>query len=111
MVRNIGLKVATPEAECDDRKCPFHGKTVVRGRVMTGRVASARMANTLVVERELLMHIPKYERYARRRSRITAHCPPCLQVQVGDVVRIAECKPLAKTVHHVVVEKVRPSVG
>lgn len=111
MVRNIGLRVAAPELECKDRKCPFHGKVAVRGKFLTGRVASTKMTNTLVVERELLKLIPKYERYERRRSRIAAHCPPCLQVQVGDTVRIAECKPLAKTVHHVVVEKVRSSGG
>jgi small subunit ribosomal protein S17 len=111
MARDIGLRVAAPEIECKDRKCPFHGEIAVRGKCLTGTVASAKMTNTLVVERKLLKYIPKYERYARRRSRIAAHCPPCLQVQVGDVVRIAECRPLTKTVHHVVVEKVRSGVG
>ena len=110
MARDIGLRVAAPEVECKDRKCPFHGEITVRGKCLTGTVASAKMTNTLVVERRLLKYIPKYERYARRRSRIAAHCPPCLQVQVGDVVRIAECRPLTKTVHHVVVEKVSSSV-
>jgi len=110
MVRDIGLKGSGPETECRDEKCPFHGKVRVRGRLFVGTVASAKMTNTIVVEREMLKRIPKYERYARSRSRISAHCPPCLQVKVGDIVRIGECRPLAKTVHHVVIEKVRPSV-
>jgi small subunit ribosomal protein S17 len=111
MTRQLGLGVPVPVNECKDRKCPFHGEVSVRGKVLTGRVASAKMANTIVVERELLKFIPKYERYARRRSRIAAHRPPCLEVQVGDIVRIMECRPLAKTVHHVIIEKVRANVG
>ncbi|MGQ9514544.1 MAG: 30S ribosomal protein S17 [Thermoproteota archaeon] len=110
MARDIGLRSLKPETECKDAKCPFHGNVRIRGRLLTGRIASTKMTNTVVVERELLKRIPKYERYARIRSRISAHCPPCLQVKVGDVVRIGECRPLAKTVHHVVIEKVRSSV-
>jgi small subunit ribosomal protein S17 len=102
-----GLK---PEIGCNDTKCPFHGSVRIRGRLLTGRIASTKMINTVVVERELLKRIPKYERYARVKSRISAHCPPCIQVKVGDIVRIGECRPLAKTVHHVVIEKVRSSV-
>ncbi|MBO3802628.1 MAG: 30S ribosomal protein S17 [Candidatus Brockarchaeota archaeon] len=110
MARDAGPKSARPGAECGDEKCPFHGSVRVRGRLLVGRVASAKMANTVVVERELLKRVPKYERYARSRRRVSAHCPPCLQVKVGDLVRIGECRPLAKTVHHVVIERVRPGV-
>ena len=39
-------------------------------------------------------------------SRITAHSTPCVDAQVGDMVRIAECRPLSKTKSFVVVEKI-----
>ncbi len=34
-----------------------------------------------------------------------AHNPPCIDAKVGDRVRIGECRPLAKTVSFVVIEK------
>ena len=38
-------------------------------------------------------------------ARATA-ASPCLGLKVGDKVRIAECRPLSKTVSFVVIEKV-----
>jgi len=48
--------------------------------------------------------VPKYDRYMKRRSRVPAHVSPCVEVAVGDSVRIAETRPLSKTKAHVVVE-------
>jgi len=63
------------------------------------------MEKTVVVEREYDVRVPKYDRYMKRRSRIPAHAPPCLGLEEGDTVRIAETRPLSKTKSHVVVEK------
>jgi len=104
MARNIGLDVAVPETECDDANCPFHGTLPVRGQVITGKVVSDRMNATVVVEREYLHYVKKYNRYEKRRSRYHAHNTPCLNARVGDQVRIAECRPLSKTKNFVVVE-------
>ena len=41
------------------------------------------------------------------RGRIPAHSTPCIPVKVGDVVRIAECRPLSKTKSFVVVEMIK----
>jgi small subunit ribosomal protein S17 len=78
----------------------------VRGRVLDGVVVSAKMEKTVVVEREYLQFLPKFVRYERRRSHIPSHNPPCLDVKEGERVRIAECRPLSKTVAFVVVEKI-----
>jgi len=48
--------------------------------------------------------VPKYDRYMKRRSRVPAHAPPCMDVAVGDTVRIAETRPLSKTKSHALVE-------
>ena len=48
--------------------------------------------------------IPKYERYARTKSRIPAHNPECVGAKTGDLVRIAECRRLSKTKSWTVVE-------
>jgi len=102
----IGLNVAQPEADCSDPDCPFHGKLSVRGQTLEGEVASTDMEKTVVVEREYDVRVPKYDRYMKRRSRVPAHHPPCMDVAEGDTVRIAETRPLSKTKSHVVVETV-----
>jgi small subunit ribosomal protein S17 len=78
----------------------------VRGQTLEGRVASTDMEKTVVVEREYDVRVPKYDRYMKRRSRIPAHHPPCVELAEGDTVRIAETRPLSKTKSHVVVDRV-----
>ncbi len=107
VARDIGLKVKPPEQECEDRYCPFHGTLPVRGRVIEGVVASTKMRGTVTIRREYLQYIKKYRRYARSHSMTAAHHPPCIPLEVGDTVRVAECRPLSKTVSYVVVERVQ----
>lgn len=102
--RDIGISVQAPQRDCADLKCPFHGELRVRGQILQGRVVSARMQNTVVVQREFLRYLPKYERYEKRRSKYSAHNPPCVGAQAGDDVTIMECRPLSKTKHFVVIE-------
>lgn len=99
------LSLTPPSATCDDVNCPFHGTLSVRGKVMDGVVVSDRMQKSVVVRIEYVDYYPKYERYARKSSRITAHNPPCIGAKRGDKVKIAECRPLSKTKSFVVVEK------
>jgi small subunit ribosomal protein S17 len=99
----IGLNVDEPEATCDDPNCPFHGTLSVRGGTIDGVVVSTDMHRTVVVEREYDVAVPKYNRYMKRRSRTPAHAPDCLDLTVGDTVRLAETRPLSKTKAHVVV--------
>lgn len=102
--RDIGIEVQAPARECADGKCPFHGSLRVRGQVLHGRVVSARMQNTVVVQREYLRYLPKFERYEKRRSKYHAHNPPCVAAQPGDEVTLMECRPLSKTKHFVIIE-------
>lgn len=95
----------SPKKSCEDKNCPFHGELSVRGRVLEGSVVSAKMDKTVVVRRDYLQYVPKYKRYERRHGHVPAHNPPCLEVKEGDHVKIAECRPLSKTVSFVVVEK------
>jgi small subunit ribosomal protein S17 len=102
----VGLDVPEPETTCADENCPFHGQLSVRGQTLEGEVASTSMDKTVVVEREYDVFVPKYDRYMTRRSRVPAHHPDCLDLAVGDTVRIAETRPLSKTKSHVVVERI-----
>lgn len=103
--RDIGVDVPIPKSTCNDKKCPFHGKLPVRGQMLDGTVISAKMQNTVVVSRERLFYVKKYERYEKRTSKYSAHAPPCLGVKEGDKVTIMECRPLSKTVSFVVIRK------
>ncbi len=104
MVRNIGVSVVSPHKTCKDELCPFHGSLSVRGKLLTGIVSSAKAPKMIVVSREYPRPTPKFKRFQRSRSKVHAYLPPCVEVKEGDEVRIAECRPLAKTVSFVVIE-------
>ena len=104
MVRNIGVSVVAPRKTCEDELCPFHGTLPVRGKLLTGIVSSAKAPKMVVVSREYPKPTPKYKRYQRSRSKVHAYLPTCVDVKEGQEVKIAECKPLSKTVSFVVIE-------
>lgn len=69
-----------------------------------GTVVSNKMDNTVVIERQHMKMVPKYQRYEKRRSKIHAHNPPCIGAKIGDIVTVAECRPISKTKSFVVVK-------
>ncbi len=91
-------------AECTDKKCPVHGEISVRGNVFTGTVISAKPSKTVIVERPMVKFVPKYERYTKSKSRITAHNPECINAKEDDVVKVGETRKLSKTKSFVVIE-------
>ena len=97
-------------AACDDKNCPSHGSVRVRGRTFTGVVTSDRMSKTVTVEWERWKYVPKYERYTKRRTKIHAHNPACIDARKGERVTIAECRPLSKTKQFIVVQKLGADV-
>lgn len=105
--KGIGLDVPMPKRTCDDLHCPFHGTLPVRGNVFVGTVVSAKVPKTVIVSWERKVFVKKYERYTRKRTKVKAHCPSCIDVAVGDEVKIAECRPISKTKHFVVVEVIK----
>ena len=79
--------------------------------MLEGVVVSAKMEKTVIVRRAYLDYMPKFKRYERRHSHIPAHNPPCINVKEGDQVKVAECRPISKTVSFVVVEKLEEGRG
>jgi len=78
-----------------------------RGRSFVGRVISDKMQKTVTVQWERKFYIPKYERHEKRLSKVKARNPDNINAKKGDLVRIAECRPLSKTVHFIVMEKIK----
>eukprot|EP00042_Codosiga_hollandica_P002768 m.12334 g.12334 ORF g.12334 m.12334 type:complete len:156 (-) comp17411_c0_seq1:66-533(-) len=101
--RNVGLGFKAPSEALHgkyiDKKCPFTGNVSIRGRVLTGVVQSLKMKRTLVVRRDYLHFVRKYQRFEKRHKNISAHVSPAFRdVALGDQVTIGQCRPLAKTV-------------
>ena len=61
----------------------------------TGRVVSAKMQKTIVVEVERRVQEPQYQRTIKKTSRFMAHDEKNT-AKVGDSVRIEETRPLSK---------------
>lgn len=106
MKKSIGLDLKAPDATCESDNCAWHGKLSVRGRVFKGVVRSAKTKNTAIIEWHYDRYVPKYERYERRNTRVTAYNPDCIRAKEGDVVIIGECRPICKTKHFIVISKV-----
>ena len=77
---------------------------MTKGRSFVGKVVSIGMTNTVVVEVVRTRAHKMYKKIIRRRARFAAH--NMLEgLIVGDSVTIAETRPISKTKHFIVVEK------
>ncbi len=104
MTKNIGLEVKEPKRECSDKNCPFHGKLSIRGKLFDGKVTGNKAKQTITLQKDNAIYFTKFKRYARGKSTIHAHVPACIDIESGDRVLTAECRPISKSVSYVVVE-------
>ena len=107
-MRDIGVDVKMPSGEWDgDENCPFFGSLRLRGQVLEGIVAKLGMQGTIIIERNNVRYMKKYERYEKRTGSVAAHLPSCIgEVALGDRVKVMECRPLSKTVSFCVIENI-----
>merc|ERR1719399_2100257 len=101
--KKIGLGFKTPQSAIEgvyvDKKCPFTSDVTIRGRILKGVVLSTKMARTVVLRRDYLHYIKKYNRFEKRHHNVSAHLSPCFErIRVGDVVTVGQCRPISKTV-------------
>ena len=106
MTRNIGLPVKEPKKKSvkNETNNPFNGSLPIRGKLFEGIVINAKAKNTIVIQKESPIYFKKFKRFGRSKNKIHAHVPSNLNVQVGDYVVAAECRPISKSVSFVVVE-------
>merc|ERR1712141_349369 len=82
-----------------DKKCPFTGNVSIRGRILTGVITKMKMHRTVIIRRDYLHYIKKYNRFEKRHKNMAVHLSPCFRdVKCGDVATVGECRPLSKTV-------------
>jgi small subunit ribosomal protein S17 len=86
---------------------PTQGKTA---RTVVGRVVSNKMDKSVTVAVERLIRHPVYGKFIRRTTQIVAHdeANACGE---GDLVAIAECRPISKRKAWRVVEIVQSAAG
>lgn len=98
-------------AEKVKQKTVSQEKIATRGAVLEAVVVSDKMQKTVTVKIDYIIKVPKYERMKRRHTKVKARNPPEISAKIGDIVKIAECRPLSKTVHFIVIEKKQPKEG
>lgn len=93
--------------ECGDKFCPVHGQISLRGRTFRGKVIR-KLPKRVCIEFERTFYVRKYERYAKKKTKLHARLPDCIaeQINVGDYIEIKECRPISKIIHFVVIKKV-----
>ncbi|KAH3887387.1 40S ribosomal protein S11-like [Dreissena polymorpha] len=101
--KDVGLGFKTPREATEgtyiDKKCPFTGNVSIRGRILTGVVLKMKMQKTLILRRDYLHFVKKYQRFEKRHKNMPAHVSPCFRdISIGDVVTVGECRPLSKTI-------------
>lgn len=69
--------------------------TSTKEKTLVGRVVSNKMTNTVSVLIEERSPHPVYRKYVRRSTKLLAHDADN-SCREGDVVAIAECRPISK---------------
>lgn len=77
----------------------------LRGRTFLGVVRQNQMHKTVIVEWDRRVKLPKFDRFNVIRKKLAAHVPEGMELNVGDVVKIKETRPISKTKNFVVIEK------
>ena len=101
-------KVELAEAVCNEKDCHIHGNLKSRGRIFEGKVIK-KFNKRVAIEFERMIYVKKYERYKKSRTKIHARLPACMEkeIQIGDLIKVQECRPLSKIIHSVVIEKIK----
>ena len=81
-----------------------------RRQQKVGRVVSNKMNKTIVVVVETLKKHRIYKRTYKQTKRFQAHDEENI-CQIGDLVRIEECRPLSKMKRWRLIEIIKPSSG
>ena len=75
-------------------------------KTLIGKVISTKMLKTVVVMVERKFRHAVYHKVIIRHKKFKAHNEK-LNLQLGDVVKIQETKPISKDKHFIVIEKIK----
>jgi small subunit ribosomal protein S17 len=94
--------------KCSDRLCPIHGEISLRGRSFRGTIIR-KFPKRICIEFDRTIYIKKYERYSKRKTKLHARLPDCMneEMNIGDYVEIIESRPISKMIHFVAIKKIQ----
>lgn len=72
-----------------------------------GTVVSTAMAKTITIRVEHKLRHPRYDKVVSYSNKIKAH-NEIPDIKIGDLVEIAACRPLSKSKHFRVIQKLSP---
>ncbi len=95
------------------------GKVIVRGRPISLRgrrfegYVIRKFNKRVTIEFVRMKFIKKYERYTKTKTKIHAYLPESMkeQIDIGDYIQVAECRPISKIVNFIVEKKIRRGGG
>src|SRR3990167_121444 len=105
-------KIAASEKEDGQKKIAeaviLEKKISPRGRIFEG-IVKKKFHKRVVIEFERMIYVRKYERYAKSRTKIHARLPESMEkeINVGDLIKVQECRPLSKMIHFIAINKIK----
>lgn len=66
---------------------------------MIGEVVSTKCAKSITVKVNKYTYVPKYNTYRRKTRKVMAH-DETEEANMGDVVRIVQCRPMSRKKRH-----------
>ena len=87
-------------------------KIKTRGKIFEGTVIK-KFPKRVVIEFQRMVYVRKYERYKKTRTKIHARLPEEIEkeINIGDLIKVQECRPLSKIIHFMVIEKIKSGGG
>lgn len=83
----------------------------IRGKLITGTIKTTKMKNTVIIRKDYLHYIKKYNRFEKRHKNTAVHVSPAFRVKVGDEIMAGQCRPLSKTVRFNMLKVIRAQGG
>jgi small subunit ribosomal protein S17 len=106
--KGIGIEVNLSSEKTDELSKELADSGIkIRGRIFIGKVVSKDAHKSARIELTRIKPVRKYERFEHRTSKFSVHNPVCLDCNVGDTVKVVECRPISKTKKFVIVEKIK----
>lgn len=99
--KEIGKENVIPQAGAEK-------KILARGRTFEG-IVKKKFDKRVVIEFERMIYVKKYERYTKSKTRIHSRLPISMEkeINLGDLIKVQECRPLSKIIHSIVIKKIK----
>lgn len=75
-------------------------------KIIIGKVVSLKMQKTAVVNVVRKFRHKLYKKTLMRHKKYKAHYEEALKLELGDMVKLTESRPISKEKHFIIVEKI-----